>query len=133
MPNVAKGKNSTKIPKFHFAKFGKQIALCEHTAREDLDHKLKSKSHLTKPHHMTLVVKGLINNQALPSSHSCSGTLCPVFNVSVFHSFFLSSSVSLFRKICYPIAVTWRRIGAQRGRKLLRLETDSARLITNRE
>ena len=33
---------------------------------------------------------------------------------------FSLSSVSLFRKICYPIAVTWRRIGAQRGRKKLR-------------
>ena len=33
---------------------------------------------------------------------------------------FSLSSVSLFRKICYPIAVTWRRIGAQRGGKKLR-------------
>lgn len=115
-----KAKIRRKFPNFILQNLEKQIAPCEHTTREDLVHRLKSKSHLKKTASLTLAVKGLMNHQSLPSSHSCSGTLCPVFIVCVFFLSFSLSSVSLFRKICYPIAVTWRRTGAQRGRKKLR-------------
>ena len=43
-----KAKIRRKFPNFILQNLEKQIAPCEHTTREDLVHRLKSKSHLKK-------------------------------------------------------------------------------------
>lgn len=118
-----------KFPNFILKNLEKQIAPCEHNTRE-VSFEWSHDWIWSTDVRVRATLQNLIINsgskridesyQPLPSSHSCSGTLCPVFNVCVFFLSFSLSSVSLFRKICYPIAVTWRRIGAQRGRKKLR-------------